>query len=428
MLLRFRVKNYASIKDEQELTMIALDDHGDLATGAVPLTTQRALPAVGIFGANASGKSNVIKAVDFAKAAIVESHQHWLPEEPIPRWPFRLDAGSRTAPSEFVFEFVHEGTRYEYGFALDDGAVREEWLFCWPRGRRVVLFERTGMTVDFGPSLTGQKAAIAELVRENSLFLSAAAANNHTQLRSVAAWFGHWRRAVAGWRPAPPSLDAVDTQTMALLRYADVGVIGAAMVERSTEEIDRSLGRYRRARQHPAVEEILGSPQQPEARFELVHQAATDGGSETLPWIWESSGTQAWLRLARTATACLERGNILAVDDLGSDLHPLLTAQLVGLFQDPATNRHGAQLVFTGHDVNLLGRHVEYRLRRDQVWLTAKDSGGATKLYPLTEYGRVRDGVDDVEGRYLQGRYGAVPFFDRILLADLAATTESRGA
>jgi uncharacterized protein len=427
VLLRFRATNFASIRDEQELSMIALDDHAELATVAVPLTKERVLPAVGVFGPNASGKSNLIKAVDFAKMAVIESHQHWLPEEPIPRWPFRLDADSKTAPSEFVFDFVHDQVRYEYGFALDDKIIREEWLFSWPKGRRSLLFERNGMEIGFGASLTGHKAAIADLVRENSLFLSAAAANNQSHLRSIATWFGRWRRAAAGFHYTPPP-EQLDDQTMSLLRYADIGVIGAEIVERSAEEIELSLGRTRRNRFALAVNDGNVSPEEvlPKAppRFELVHQAQTVDGGETLPWAWESSGTQTWLRLGRLATLCLRRGAILAIDDLGSDLHPLLTAQLVGLFQDRKTNPYGAQLIFTGHDVNLLGRHVEYRLRRDQVWLTDKGTDGATKIYPLTEYGRVRDGVDDVEGRYLQGRYGAVPFFDRSLLADLVQESE----
>jgi hypothetical protein len=437
VLLRFCATNYASLKDEQELSLVALDDHPGLATSAVPLGKERVLPVVGIFGPNASGKSNIVKAMDFAQSVVVESHQYWLPEEPIPRWPFRLDMDSRIAPSAFVFDFVHDEVRYEYGFRLDDAAVQEEWLYYWPKGKRSTLFERRGMTTGFGPSLIGHKATIAELVRENSLFLSAAAANNHPQLRSVAAWFSSWRRVTTADFAAPPSR-MLDVQTMAALRYADVGVIGAAIVERSADEADLGLGgprRYRRRRATtnpdagpadaaPAEE----GPPKRSARLELVHQAATDSGGETLPWQWESSGTQTWLRLSQLATSSLRRGSLLAIDDLGCDLHPLLTAQLVGLFQDPRTNPRGAQLIFTGHDVNLLGKHVEHRLRRDQVWLTDKDPGGATKLYPLTEYGRVRDGVDDVEGRYLQGRYGAVPFFDRSILDELAVDDNAHDA
>jgi hypothetical protein len=399
---------------------------------------EHVLPVAGIFGANASGKSNVVRAMDFAQSVVVESHQYWLPEEPIPRWPFRLDTDSRMAPSAFVFDFMHDQVRYEYGFRLDDTAIREEWLCYWPRGKRSTLFERSGMTTDFGPSLTGQKAKIAELVRENSLFLSAAAANNHPQLRSVAAWFSSWRRAsTGGYLPAPSRL--LDDQTIAMLRYADVGVIGAAIVERSAEEIESGLGlsrRYRRLRA-ATINTDVGStdagstedgPLRRLPRLELVHQATTDSGGESLPWPWESSGTQTLVRLGQLATSSLRKGSLLAIDDLGCDLHPLLTAQLVGLFQDRQTNPRGAQLIFTGHEVDLLGKHVEYRLRRDQIWLTAKGPSGATRLYPLTEYGRVRDGLDDVEGRYLQGRYGAVPFFDRSLIEDLTVDANEHDA
>ncbi|MEV6348218.1 ATP-binding protein [Actinoplanes sp. NPDC051851] len=412
--------------------MVALDDHPELATTEVPLSKDRVLPVAGIFGPNASGKSNLIKAMSFGRNAVIESHQHWLPEDPIPRWPFRLDDESRDAPSEFVFEFIHHQVRYEYGFSLNDMAILEEWLFSWPKGRRSVLFERTGMNISFGASLTGQKAAIADLVRENSLFLSAAAANNQSHLRSVATWFSRWRRTTSAHIVGQPN-GSVDEETIKLLRYADTGVIGSTMVERSAEEIALSLGRSGRFRTRRPLND-QGTPddepvRKPPPTVELIHEARTESGGVSLPWAWESSGTQMWFRLARTAVFCLREGAVLTIDDLGGDLHPLLTAQLVGLFQDRETNPHGAQLIFTGHDVNLLGRHVEHRLRRDQIWLTEKSPGiGATKTYPLTEYGRVRDGVDDVEGRYLQGRYGAVPFFDRSLITELIEEPSDNGA
>ncbi len=423
MLLRFRATNFASLRDEQELSLIALDEHPDLATSKVPRSDERTVPVVGIFGPNASGKSNMIKALLFARTVIIESHQQWLPEAPVPRWPFRLDEGSRNAPSRFIFDFVHDAVRYEYGFSLNDTSIEEEWLYSWPKGKRT-LFERTGMDVGFGSSLTGHKAVIADVVRENSLFLSAAAANNHPQLRGVGAWFSRWRRMTSRGHPIDP-MSPLDEKTIGLLRYADIGIIGSVMVERSQEELDLSRGRVRRTRVRPRVDksdEEFASRSVPSV--ELIHQATTESGGESLPWHWESSGTQTWLRISERAIHCLATGALLIVDDLGSDLHPLLTAQLIGLFQDRVTNPSGAQLIFTGHDVSILGKHVEHRLRRDQVWLAAKDSGGATAIYPLTEYGRIRDGLDDVEGRYLQGRYGAVPFFDRSLLPGLYENSE----
>lgn len=403
MLLRFRATNFASLRDEVELSMIATDDHPGLATRPVPREALHVLPAVGIFGSNASGKSNVIKALAFARRAVRFSHQRWLPDEPIPdRWPFRLDDSSAARPSEFIFDLVVDEVRYEYGFALDDEVIRREWLYAFPKGRRQIYLERDGSHLRFGSHLAGPRELIAGVIRPNSLFLSAAAAHNHPQLTKIYRWFGPRRIASvrAGRVPATIPGDTLpDDRVLALLRYADLGIVGAELVEPGPEEVSRLVG-------------------EPRPRLELAHQADTENGRATLPWHWESTGTQGWFRLLQVAVSVLDAGGLLTVDDLGSGLHPLLTAQLVRLFHDPATNPRGAQLLFNSHEVGLLGRHHGLRLSRDQIWLTEKDRTGVTRLYPLTEF-RVRDKLDDVEGRYLKGRYGAVPFFDEDLIANL---------
>lgn len=135
MLLRFRVENWASLRDEQELSLIAADQHDDLALREVPGTDFRVLPAVGVFGANASGKSQLMYAMFYARSAVLESHQRWEPNGSTGREPFRLDQARSTEPTTFVFDLVAEGVRYEYGFALDDTRVLEEWLFSWPQDR-----------------------------------------------------------------------------------------------------------------------------------------------------------------------------------------------------------------------------------------------------------------------------------------------------
>jgi hypothetical protein len=132
----------------------------------------------------------------------------------------------------------------------------------------------------------------------------------------------------------------------------------------------------------------------------------------------ESSGTLAWLLLVGPAVASLRDGGLLVVDELDARLHPLLAAHLVNLFQSPESNTTGAQLVFNTHNVSLLGPSAPGRLRRDQVWFTEKDDRGATTLTALTEY-RVRDGLENVEKRYLSGRYGAIPFLDEVALESL---------
>ncbi|MEU5903877.1 ATP-binding protein [Micromonospora sp. NPDC047467] len=356
---------------------------------------------MGIFGPNASGKSNIIKALGFARDAVRLSHQRWLPEEPIPgRWPFQLDIDSSEQPSEFVFDFVVEDVRYEFGFSLDDEVIRQEWLYAFPKGRRQIYLERDGGSLHFGNHLIGPRELIAETVRPNSLFLSAAAALNHPQLGRIYRWFSPRQMISPGDGSAarrPPHV-LPDQRMLALLRFADLGIVGAAVVQREPDP-----GR---------------APAEPQIEF--LHSAGTENGEAALPWQWESAGTRSWFDLLQLAVRALDAGGLLAVDDLGSDLHPLLTTELIRLFHQPDTNPHGAQLIFNSHDVGLLGRHRDIRLSRDQVWLTEKDSVGATRLYPLTDF-RVRGGLDDVEGRYLKGRYGAVPFLDHEVLDRLVS-------
>lgn len=139
----------------------------------------------------------------------------------------------------------------------------------------------------------------------------------------------------------------------------------------------------------------------------------------------EPASVQIWRNLLGRVLPTLDTGGLLTIDALGAGLHPLLVAQVIRWFHDPAINRHGAQLLFTTHHTGLLGRHLGAQLARDQVWLTEKDQYGATRLIPLTEF-RVNypDDPDDVEGCYLKGRYGAAPFLDENLLAVLTGPDE----
>ncbi|MFI7076419.1 ATP/GTP-binding protein [Micromonospora sp. NPDC049903] len=396
MLLRFRATNFASLRDEAELSLIATDEHPGVATRPVPREKLDVLPVVGIFGPNASGKSNIIKALEFAGNAVQLSHQRWLPEEPIPgRWPFRLDPTSASRPSEFVFDFVVDDVRYEFGFSLDDEVIQQEWLYAFPKGRRQVYLERQGGSLHFGNNLAGPRELIADTVRPNSLFLSAAATHNHPQLSRIYRWFSSRRMIThdAGTSSRFPPGTLPDERMLALLRFADLGIVGATVV---------------RPDPRPAIAQEL-------PRIEFLHSSAVETGEAPLPWQWESSGTRSWFSLLQLAIRALDAGGLLAVDDLGSELHPHLTSELIRMFHRPESNPSGAQLVFNSHDVGLLGRHRSARLDRDQIWLTEKDASGATRLYPLTEF-RVRGGLDDVEGRYLKGRYGAVPFLDHQIL------------
>lgn len=424
MLLRFRVANFGAIRDEAELSMVAVADHADIAVRAAADAGVKVLPAVAIFGPNASGKSTVLTALEFMRSAVLDSHQDWRPGGTISRRPFKLDPQARQRPTTLSINIICDDVHYEYGFSVDDRQVLEEWLYSYPKKRARVLFERSSSGgIKFGPTLTGLRQNIAKLTRPNSLYLSAAAANNHEQLSKIYEWFAY------GVFPLRAGTQLLDSFTIRgwkqhderghdalrdLLRYADTGVVDLEIEERElTDSVTEKVREIFRGMDADAAD---GQMQSPAPRVSFVHRAGQE--LTRLSAEEESSGTLAWLMLIGPVLSVIRFGGILLVDELDAYLHPLLAAHLVNLFQDPATNTSGAQLLFNTHNVSLLGPSAPGRLRRDQVWFTEKDDTGATRITPLSDY-RVRDKVENIEKRYLSGRYAAIPFIDDLILETL---------
>ncbi|MFV2197703.1 AAA family ATPase [Nocardiopsis sp. LOL_012] len=436
MLLRFRVANWQSIRDEQELSLVAADEHGDLAMRDVPGTALKALPVVGVLGANASGKSNLMEAMAYARDAVRRSHNGWNPRGGTRRVPFLLDADSASRPSEFIFDFVNgDGVRCEYGFAVDDNAVTAEWLYSWPHGRMRVLFERRGpQEISIGPGLRkgfGNRTQVAkESVRPNSLLVSAGAAGNHPLLTGVYDWFDRMDTAFDANAPARLELtlrmlSGAERELCALLlKYADLGITGVHAEEKEMPEEAAAhfAAGFRVLDPDGPALDPQGWRQSPE----IVVTHRTSRGGVELPYGAESTGTHTWLELVGPVVRALVEGRVLVVDELDARLHPNLAGQLVRLFSDPETNPRGAQLVFNTHDVTLLSRRSFGYLTRDQVWFAEKGVDGATELVALREY-KVRDDRDDVVKKYILGAFSAVPFFDDAISDELSRLV-SKGA
>lgn len=344
------------------------------------------LRVAGIYGANAAGKSNVLEALRFMRDAIRQSHRNWPPEGPIPRKPFLFDAKYKSEPSEFEADLWLEGVLYTYGFALDDHKIREEWLYASPRGRRQLWFSRDLETgFKFGKHLKGNNRVLQGFTRDNSLFLSVAAENNHQTLFPVYSWFAEnlrFTRHDNRDRQISCSIDVLGsefrTPLINLLRRADLGIIDVQQA---------------------------GSPGS--STLEFVHEAKDS--SFRLPLESESRGTQILFSLSGPILDALEKGALLCVDELDASLHPILALELIRIFQSSEWNPKNAQLVFNTHDTTLLGGLLEEpALRRDQIWFVEKDEAGATHLYPLTDFKPRK--LENVERGYLMGRYGGVPF------------------
>ena len=423
MLLRFEVSNHRSILEPVELSMIAVDEDRPSARG-FDLLAQRVLTIAGIYGPNASGKSNVVEALAWLSMAVGRSLRTW--DEFIPREPFKFGRGP-TSPSTYEVETVVRGVRYAYRVDVDDSAVLFEGLYSYPERRRRVLFEREGLEIRFRRGL-GVLAGTRELLTPTTLALSAAMRFDEAEVqpfgrdlagirvlgvRRRAAWRGSLGAGATGLSSTERLFDERgssmqaslfdDTDfapfnaresALALLRFADLGIDNVQIVE--DEDDDARLSTQAR--------------REPRRQLRLMHRVA----EQELPFdlAEESAGTQTWFALIGPTLSALRSGRILLFDEIDASLHPRLSARLLELFQDPETNPHGAQLIFTTHDTSLLNH-----LNRDEVWLTEKGGSGATTLTALAEYGgdKVRRSLN-LEKAYLQGRFGAVPELDQFTL------------
>lgn len=415
MLVEFRVENHRSLRDEQALSMeVARPHDAEARSASTPL-----LPVAALYGANASGKSNVLGALRFMRDAVIHSHRFWSPDGGVPRDPFAWGDKARE-PSLYELTFALDGVRHEYGFVIDDERFLEEWHYVWPHGRKQVWFEREGDEFRFGEHLKGENRVAEKITRPNGLFLSAAVQNRHEQLEPVFRFLRRMRfHKVPGQRGPVHSDDLPrwlrgesaqlslfdqdhDAERAAhleafrlLLRAADIGIIDIKI--QAEDEGGASLrDRLRRSRN----------------RVFLQHRGPV--ADAWLPLEEESAGTQQLFRLAPLVLDTLFRGGVLVMDELEASFHPLLALQIIRTFNDPGQNPHHAQLIFSTHDTNLLGTTLGApSLSRDQIWLTEKDDEGATRLYPLTDFKPRKE--ENLERGYLQGRYGAIPF-----LGDLA--------
>jgi hypothetical protein len=436
MLLTFRAANARSFRDEFEFSMLAtaraeprVVRQVNWREGGQPL---RVLPVSGIFGANGSGKSNVLEAMDDMRFYVVNSFRRT--GEGVPRWPFRLDPDFETRPSTYEIDLVLGSVRYEYGLVLDNERVLEEWAVHYPHGKAARLFSRKSEAVEPGSSARALTRSMERLLRPNALFLSTAAAANHPLLKPLYEWFQrNLLSAVAANRAGRQAwtVDMLDRsvsreQILALLRASDLGIVDAHKLE-----ADPAL-KERLARALRAVAREEGKPLPEEANldfsmmdgFSLVHHGAT-GDVEFQP-DEESLGTLVWLGLIGPLVGALSGGSVLLADELDASLHPALVHRLIELFQQPETNPNRAQLIFNSHDPTLLGDPGGHRLLgRDQTWFTEKRIDGSTRLFPLLDLDPRKH--EAVGRRYLEGRYGATPVlsgsdFDR--LGELIAVDE----
>ncbi len=405
MLVDFTVENFRSIREPVTLSLVEVSprkvrQQGAKRKRAVPTDEQispaldvpgwdiKLLRAVGIFGANASGKSNVIKALatlgrllQFGEEGQLESF----------RTPFALLVGER--PTRMRIRTLCSGQLFDYEIAVDDVGIAEERLLRRaPRGRAQLLFER-------------QRDAAGELSATTSASLQG--------LRGLARDIGPRTPFLhlLVWKLRTPELSELrkDWKNIRVAHGAGGGALDRFTSHRAyadpenLQAIIKLLCSFDTGLTGIAVAEVEDGPRttyRVDATREFPGDVAT-----SWPLKEESAGTQTLYAISGPVLSALEDGSQLYLDEFGAHLHPHITRRIVELFQNPETNPNGAQLIFNSQDATLLANH---QLRRDQVWYTQKRPDGSTELYPLSDFKPRNDLAIDLA--YLDGRFGAVPF------------------
>jgi predicted ATPase len=427
MLISFAAQNVRSFRDRFQLSLLAtrLSEPGvareiSWRERGRPISV---LPAAGIFGANAAGKSNVLMAMAEMREFVLNSFRQGSPGGRLTTAPFLLGSRSEGAPSTYEVELVLRGIRHKYGFSLNSERVIEEWAHSYPRGRAVLLLQRDGDSIHLGSHLRARGRATEEILRPNALFLSTAAATNHPLFLPLYEWFQRnllyadvrTRHARQGITAKLLEEDDRRQQILDLLSEADLGVTDVSRRE-FEPEVKEKLNKMLDAIRGEDADEDLPEFELDEFEVTMKHRAGEREAE--LAFGQESWGTLIWFGMIGLVVEALRLGSVLLADELEASLHPALATVLVDLFQSPRSNPRRAQLIFNSHAVTLMGDSAERPLGRDQIWFTEKDDDGATRLYSLIDYAPRRQ--EAIARRYLAGRYGGTPILSRRRLEQIA--------
>jgi len=446
MLIEFSVENYKSIKEKATLNMAASADKkmpGNVCVFELPKVNnkfkkKRILKTAAIYGANASGKSNILKAVEIVQKIIISSNQYQQGQL-FPIDNFRLDERSMAKPTCFEFIFVHNNIKYAYQLELTKQKVVEENLYHWPNGKQVLIFERTNNDINFN---TDKKLSekdelrnriYAEDIAENILFLSLANKVNIKPLKESFDWFCTKLRVITKQTGLGMTTQMIDQNTvnkddvLKYLKIADPLIANLDIIKNKIDDVDENhlMNDFFQKFVLPDIarkENIKIENIKSIEGFvvnEKTQRVGLDGfGNEKLFSFDladdESDGTKRYYGIIGQIIDCLNKGCVLLFDEIELRLHTLLSKSILELFISD-TNKNCSQLIISSHDVTLLDDCNLFR--RDQVWFTEKQDNGATELYSIDDFTGIRNSLVKSKN-YLKGKFGAIPQIDLEILND----------
>lgn len=402
MLIEFSVKNFLSFKDKATLSMekgngdenidnIIFNDITDLVKNAA------------IYGANASGKSNILKAFTCAILMIRNSNLMSVGEKWSYIKPFLFDETSKNKPSEFEFTFITNNVKYKYFFSADQNRIYEESLDVYNSQKPTNIFTRKDTNIYEFSNDKNKLASLAANNTENKLFLSTATTWNYEKTKDAFLWF---TKAIDTYDSFNKIMDKdlIDYSeneelkkfSLKLLKEADI-LIKNISVNYEEKEMEGTIADM------PII------PIVKKVDIELEHEVVDEENNihtYKLNFKDESSGTKVLFAFAPFLKRAFEETKVIIVDELEKSMHPKLVEFIVKLFNNKDINKVNSQLIFTTHATNLLNLEI---LRRDQIWFVEKNPlNGNSELYPLDSFSVRKD--ENIQKGYINGRYGAVPF------------------
>lgn len=401
MILEFSVKNYLSFKDKVTFSMIANSNKG-MDTNYIETNGKKVLKTSAIYGANASGKSNLFKILTSVVLMLRLSNNYDINAK-LPIVPFRFDNECLNKPSEFEIKFVVDEVRYVYGFIADKNKIYDEYLYYYPNGRETKIFDRTNV-YEYSYSQRDEKT-LKEIENKN--------ASNKFFLATATNW---------NYEKTKPAYDFLTNDILICSNLEELKSAAFGMYEANSDNLkefaidflrktDFNIESYSISKVDIPQELLAGIPDfiiknmqpKPKAYQVLFKHKNSDN---YLSLDEESLGTQIVFAFIPFIKDTLKNKKVLIIDELDRSLHPFLVQYIVEIFNDQEINKNGSQLIFNTHDTNLLDLNI---IRRDQIWFVEKNSeNGISDLYPLSDF-TVRK-KENVEKGYMLGRYGAVPF------------------
>ncbi len=403
MLVSFKVGNFRSIKDPITLSM---ENKG------IPLKNSY------IYGANASGKSNLIKAISYMSQFVINSAKEKQSVDNTGVEPFLLDAESEEAPSMFEIIFINQGTRYRYGFELDKDSIYKEWLYYVPQQRETILFKRNSDNLKVSTVFEEGKAweeAIDKFgftLRKNALFISTLAQlfQGKKDKETISSKIIEWFATKLIIMPAREIKDMMVATVLSLAENRYRNEINTFMhfADTGIQELQDEIKIEKKDTSQDNLDSV-----QVKANLKSIHTYKNKNGELTSRHLdllfHESDGSRKIFALSGLLFDAISNEKTLIIDEFSARLHPVLSKKIIQFFNQCNLKRN-SQLIIVTHDISLL---KDKDIKRNQIWLTEKDDSESTMLKQMSSIKGMRK-TDILDKKYSKGDYGAIPDFKKL--------------